>query len=317
MSILKKNFKVVLTAATILGLVSACGGADDKGVASVEAKASQPQVKELSIAASATPHAEILEVAKEGLKAQGIDLKIVVFDDYVQPNMVVESGDLVANYTQHEPYLNSFNKEKGTHIITVGRIHYEPFGIYPGISKTLSEIPENASIAIPNDTTNEARALLLLQDNGLLKLRDGAGLTATIQDIVENPHNIKFAEIEAAQIARTIADFNYVVLNGNYALAAGFNVARDAIAYEKSDSQAAKTYVNIIAVKAGNENLPEVQALVKELKSDKVKKFITQKYSGAVVPFVEETKAVETPKVQEVASQGDKNQEVSQVEESK
>ena len=245
------------------------------------------ELKELTIAATATPHAEILNAVADDLKAQGIELKVTVFDDYVQPNMVVDRGDITANYFQHEPYLQSFNKEKGTKLVTVGRIHYEPFGIYPGISKSLDAIPEEATIAIPNDTTNEARALLLLQDNGLLKLREGAGLTATIQDIVENPHKIKFAEIEAAQIARTRNEFNFVVLNGNYALAAGYNVSRDAIAYEKSDSEAAKTYVNIVVVKAGNENLPEVQALVKELKSEKVVKFIKDKYNGAVVPFDE------------------------------
>lgn len=287
MSILKlKNIKIALAVAALAGLTVGCG---DKSAASNEVapQAQKQELKELTIAATATPHAEILNAVVDDLKAQGIELKVTVFDDYVQPNMVVDRGDITANYFQHEPYLQSFNKEKGTKLVTVGRIHYEPFGIYPGISKSLDAIPEEATIAIPNDTTNEARALLLLQDNGLLKLREGAGLTATIQDIVENPHKIKFAEIEAAQIARTRNEFNFVVLNGNYALAAGYNVSRDAIAYEKSDSEAAKTYVNIVVVKAGNENLPEVQALVKELKSEKVVKFIKDKYNGAVVPFDE------------------------------
>ena len=239
----------------------------------------------IKIAASPVPHAEILAKAGEILTDYGYELDVVEFEDYVQPNLVVESGEFDANYFQHVPYLDSFNEEQGTHLVDAGDIHYEPFGIYPGTKKSLDEIADGDSIAVPNDTTNEARALLLLQDNGLLKLKDGAGLTATVNDIVENPHNIEFVELEAAQVARVVNEVAYVVLNGNYALEAGFSVAKDSIAYEASDSVAAKTYVNIVAVADGNQNSPKIDALVKVLRSDEIKQFITDNYDGAVVFF--------------------------------
>ncbi|MBQ1526132.1 MAG: MetQ/NlpA family ABC transporter substrate-binding protein [Lachnospiraceae bacterium] len=239
----------------------------------------------IKIAASTTPHAEILEVAAGILEGYGYKLDVVEFEDYVQPNLVVESGEFDANYFQHIPYLDSFNEEKGTHLVNAGGIHYEPFGIYPGTKKSLDEIADGDSIAVPNDTTNEARALLLLQDNGIIKLKDGADLTATVNDIVENPHNIEIVELEAAQVARVTGEVEYVVLNGNYALEAGFSVGKDSIAYEASDSVAAKTYVNIIAVKEGNENEDKIKALVSVLRSDEIKKFIEDTYDGAVVFF--------------------------------
>ncbi len=239
----------------------------------------------IKIAASPVPHAEILAEAAKILDGYGYKLDIVEFEDYVQPNLVVESGEFDANYMEHLPYLNSFNEEQGTHIVDAGDIHYEPFGIYPGKKKSLDEISDGDSIAVPNDTTNEARALLLLQDNGLLTLKDGAGLTATVNDIADNPHNIKFVELEAAQVARVVNEVEFVVLNGNYALEAGYSVGRDSIAYESSDSVAAKTYVNIIGVEQGNENSDKIQALVKVLRSDDIKKFITDKYDGAVIFF--------------------------------
>ena len=210
--------------------------------------------KTITVAASATPHAEILEQAKPLLEEQGWDLEVTVFDDYVQPNLVVESGDFDANYFQHIPYLENFNEEQGTHLVNAGGIHYEPFGIYPGTKKSLDDIADGDTIAVPNDTTNEARALLLLQDNGIITLKDGAGLEATVNDIAENPHNIKIEELAAEQVARVAGEVAYVVLNGNYALQAGFSVAKDSLAYEKSDSEAAKTYVNVIVVKEGNED---------------------------------------------------------------
>lgn len=239
----------------------------------------------IKVAASPTPHAEILEQAVPILEKYGYKLEIVEFEDYVQPNLVVESGELDANYFQHIPYLDSFNEEKNTHLVNAGGIHYEPFGIYPGTKKSLDEISDGDSIAVPNDTTNEARALLLLQDNGLLKLKDGADLTATVQDIVENPKNIKFVELEAAQVPRVVKEVAYIVLNGNYALEAGYSVGKDSIARESSDSVAAKTYVNIIAVKEGNENTDKIKALVSVLRSDEIKKYITDTYDGAVVFF--------------------------------
>ena len=226
-----------------------------------------------------------LRGGKPLLAKEGYDLQVTVFDDYVQPNEVVDSGDFDANYFQHVPYMEQFNKEKGTKLVDAGDIHYEPFGIYPGTKKSLDEIADGDEIAVPNDTTNEARALLLLQDNGLIKLKDGAGLTATVNDIAENPHNIKIVELEAAQVARVTGETAFVVLNGNYALQAGYSVKKDALAYEASDSEAAKTYVNIIAVKEGNEDSDAIKALVKVLKSDDIKKFIDEKYDGAVIAF--------------------------------
>lgn len=241
--------------------------------------------KTITVAASATPHAEILEQAAPLLEEQGWDLEVTVFEDYVQPNPVVDSGDFDANYFQHIPYLDDFNKEHGTDLVNAGGIHYEPFGIYPGTKKDLSELEEGDVIAVPNDTTNEARALLLLQDNGIIKLKDGVGLEATVKDIEENPKNVEIEELEAAQVSRVAGEVAFVVLNGNYALQAGYSVSKDAIAYETSDSEAAQTYVNVIAVKAGNEDSEKIKALVDTLKSDEIKDFITENYDGAVIPF--------------------------------
>ncbi len=241
----------------------------------------------ITVAASATPHAEILAAAKPILAEQGWDLEVTEFDDYVLPNEVVESGEMDANYFQHVPYLDSFNEEKGTHLVEVGKIHYEPFGIYPGTKSSLDDIADGDVIAVPNDTTNEARALLLLQDNGIITLKDGAGLEATVNDIAENPYNVEIQELAAESVARVADEVAYVVLNGNYALQAGFSVAKDALAYEKSDSEAAKTYVNVIVVKEGNENNEGVKALVDVLKSDEIKDYINSTYDGAVIPFEE------------------------------
>lgn len=278
--IMKKKLYLLLALVLAVASLTACGSSDKKD----DSKKAESKGT-IKVAASATPHAEILEEAKKILKDKGWDLQIQVFDDYVQPNNVVESGDFDANYFQHIPYLEQFNKEKGTHLVNAGGIHYEPFGIYPGTKKKLDELAEGDTIAVPNDTTNEARALLLLEANGIIKLKDGAGLTATVKDIAENPKNVKIQELEAAQVPRVKDEVAFVVLNGNYALQAGFSVSKDSIAYEKSDSEAAKTYVNVIAVKKGNENKPGIKALVEVLKSDEIKKFINDKYDGAVVPF--------------------------------
>ena len=239
----------------------------------------------IKIAASPIPHAEILEQAATILEGYGYKLEITEFEDYVQPNLVVESGEFDANYVEHVPYLNSFNEEQGTHLVDAGQIHYEPFGIYPGQKKSLDEIEKGDTIAVPNDTTNEARALLLLQDNGIIKLKADAGLTATISDIEENPYEIELVELEAAQVARVVNEVSFVVLNGNYALEAGYSVGKDSIAYEASDSVAAKTYVNIIAVLEGHENDQKIRALVQVLRSDAIKQFITDTYDGAVIFF--------------------------------
>ncbi len=276
---MKKLIAAALTGALVLGTVgtSVVFAADDD--------------KTITVAASETPHSEILEAAKPILEEEGYDLEVTVFDDYVQPNEVVESGDFDANYFQHIPYLNSFNEEKGTHLVNAGGIHYEPFGIYPGTKSSLDDIADGDTIAVPNDTTNEARALLLLQDNGIIKLKDGAGLEATVNDIEENPYNVEIVELAAEQVARVAEETSYIVLNGNYALQAGYSVSKDALAYETSDSEAAKTYVNVIAVKEGNENSDKIKALVDVLKSDEIKDFINEKYDGAVIPFEDSDEA--------------------------
>ena len=274
---MKKLIAAALTGALVLGTVgTTVVFADDDD-------------KTITVAASETPHSEILEQAKPILEKEGYDLEVTVFDDYVQPNEVVESGDFDANYFQHIPYLDSFNEEKGTHLVNAGGIHYEPFGIYPGTKDSLDDLEDGDTIAVPNDTTNEARALLLLQDNGIITLKDGVGLEATVNDIEENPHNVEIVELAAEQVARVADETSYIVLNGNYALQAGYSVAKDALAYEKSDSEAAKTYVNVIAVKEGNENSDKIKALVAALKSDEIKDFINEKYDGAVIPFDDST----------------------------
>ena len=239
----------------------------------------------ITVAASPTPHAEILAEAAKILEKEGWTLDVIEFEDYVQPNLVVDSGEIDANYFQHVPYLDNFNEENGTALVSVAGIHYEPFGIYPGQKASLDELSDGDVIAVPNDTTNEARALLLLQDNGVITLKEGAGLTATVKDIVDNPNNIEIKELEAAQVSRVKDEVAFVVLNGNYALEAGFSVAKDAVAYEKSDSEAAKTYVNVLVVKEGNEENEGVKALADVLKSDAIKEYINNTYDGAVVPF--------------------------------
>lgn len=269
---MKKAVTLLLSAVLVTITLTACGNKGTEGGV-------------IKVAATAVPHAEILEAAKPILAEQGWNLEVTVFDDYVQPNDVVEAGDFDCNYFQHTPYLDSFNEEKGTHLVNVGNIHYEPLGIYGGTENDLSAISDGATIAVPNDTTNEARALLLLQDSGLIKLADGAGMTATVNDIAENPHNIEFVELEAAQVARVIDEVSFVVLNGNYALQVNLNAQTDALAYETSDSEAAKTYVNIIVVKEGNEDNAGVKALVDVLRSEKIVQFITDTYQGSVVAF--------------------------------
>ncbi len=269
----KKVLVTVVTAALALAALTGCSGKKDDNT--------------ITVAASATPHAEILEQVKPILADQGYTLEVTVFNDYVQPNQVVESGEYDANYFQHIPYLDSFNEEQGTHLVNAGGIHYEPFGIYPGTKSDLSAIADGDTIAVPNDTTNEARALLLLQDNGILTLKAGVGLEATVRDIEENPYNVEIQELEAAQVPRVKDEVAFVVLNGNYAMEAGFSVAKDAVAYEQSDSEAAKTYVNVIAVKEGNENNEGIKALVAALKSDAIKEYINNTYDGGVIPFTE------------------------------
>ena len=244
--------------------------------------AASGELETLVVGATASPHAEILEVVKPILAEQGYDLQIQEFTDYVLPNRALEEGELDANYFQHIQYLESYNEQNGTDLVSAGEIHYEPFGIYAGKTTDLSQLPDGATVFVPNDITNEARALLLLQDQGLLTLKEGAGLEATPNDIEENPKNLEIVEMEAAMIPRTMDDCDIAIINGNYALEAGLNVS-EALAAETSDSLAAQTYANVVAVRSGDENSEKIQALVQALCSDEVKEFIDATYNGAVV----------------------------------
>lgn len=240
----------------------------------------------ITVAASATPHAEILEVAKQELAKAGWELQITIYNDYIIPNQVVEDGEIDANYFQHTPYLNTFNQENGTHLVSVLTVHYEPFGIYAGTKKAIAELAEGDKIAIPNDGSNRARALLLLEAQGLIKLKDGVGVEATKLDIVENKLKLDIVEMEAAQIANVRDSVALAVINGNYALQAGLNAGKDALAVEDTGSIAAATYGNILVVKEGNEKTEKTLALIEALKSQAVKDFITSTYEGAVLPLI-------------------------------
>ncbi len=273
---------LILSLSIVGGLLTGCGNNDAAGK-----KADAGSVQELEVikvGASITPHAEILRSVSDELEKQGYKLEVVEYNDYIIPNTALESGELDANYIQHLPYLEDFNKENGTDIVSVADIHYEPFGIYAGKSDSLENLKEGAVIAVPNDTTNEARALLLLQDQGLIKLKENAGLTATVKDIAENPKNFEIKELEAAQVPKALQDVDVAAINTNYALEANLKLS-DALASEGADSLAAKTYANIIAVKEGNENAEKIKALIDAVKSEQVKKFIEDKYDGAVVPI--------------------------------
>lgn len=275
---MKKKLSSILIALLLIGTVAAftgCGSDSGEGQDSGEDKT-------IKIGASPSTTAEILEVVKPILKEQGYDLEVVEYNDYILPNTAVEEGDLDANYFQHITYLNDFNENNGTHLVSVAGIHYEPFGIYAGKTANLDELKEGATVAVPNDPTNEARALLLLEAQGLIKLKEGVGILATALDIEENPLNLKLEEMEAAQIPRVLPDVDIAVINGNYAISSGLKVA-DALAVESADSEAAEAYVNVIAVKEGNENLDKIKALVAAVQSDEVKAFIDETYAGAVV----------------------------------
>ncbi len=266
---MKKLIALVL-ALTLCLSFAACGGEDD--------------AKAIKVGASPAPHADILEVVKEVLAEDGYTLKIVEFEDYVLPNTALADGELDANYFQHITYMNNFNDERGISMVSAAAIHYEPIGIYAGKCKSLEALPDGAKIGVPNDATNEARALLLLEQAGLIKLKEGAGIDATKDDILENPHNYEIVEVQADLLTTTLQDVDIAVINGNYAIDAGLKIS-EALAVEAADGIAAEAYANVIAVMAGNENSEKVQALVKALKSQKVKDFIEDTYQGAVVPL--------------------------------
>lgn len=287
---MKKLIAIVLTLVLALSFAACAQPAADPADAApadtaapeTTESAAPAELVKVKVGASVTPHAEILNAVKDELKAAGYDLEVVEFTDYVLPNTALEQGDLDANYFQHTPYLENFNEENGTHLVSVGKIHYEPFGIYAGKTSDLSAIPEGGSIAIPNDGTNEARALLLLEAQGLIKLKEGVTFTATVLDIAENPKNLSIKEIEAAQLARSLQDVDAAVINGNYAIQAGLKV-KDALAIEDKDSIAADTYANVLVVKEGHENDEATKALLAALQSDTAKKFMEEKYEGAVI----------------------------------
>lgn len=268
---MKKLLYAVAAAGLSISLLTGCGS-----------KAPDEEGKTIVIGASPSPHAEILAEAGKLLDKQGYTLEIKEYNDYVQPNVALDAGDLDANYFQHQPYLDQFNEERKMELVSAGMIHYEPFGIYAGKISSLEALPDGAQVAVPNDTTNEARALLLLEANGLITLKEGAGLNATRQDVIDNPKNIDIIEMEAAQIPRSLPDVEIAVINGNYAISAGLKVS-EALACEDSGSVGATTYGNVVAVKKGHESDEKIKALIEVLKSEEIQKFVEEKYEGAVV----------------------------------
>ncbi|SKB45034.1 D-methionine transport system substrate-binding protein [Lachnospiraceae bacterium] len=311
---MKKNLAVTLAAVIAAASLAACGSSQSAAPAASAAATEAPETApetaseapaseassseaaaagsveplaesvDIKIGASASPHAEILEAAKDQLAVAGVNIEIITYNDYVQPNLAVDEGELDANYFQHQPYLDDFNGEHGTKISSVGKIHYEPFGLYAGKSNDIANIADGAQIAVPNDTTNEARALQLLQDNGIITLKDGVGLEATKQDIVENPHNIEILEVEAAQIPRSVDSVDFACMNGNYAIEAGFKPS-DALVQEDPSSDAAQTFANVIAVSDANKDAEWAAKLVEVLQSEEIQKYINDNYEGGVIPI--------------------------------
>jgi D-methionine transport system substrate-binding protein len=276
-----KKLVLILTGLLLATFALAGCGGDNKPAASTSSSSGSSAKTVLKVGATPVPHAEILEIVKPILAKQGIDLQVIEFSDYVQPNLALNDKELDANFFQHEPYLDNFTSEHtDVKLVSAGGIHIEPMGIYSKKIKALNELKDGASIAIPNDPTNGGRSLLLLEKAGLLKLREGAGVKATVQDITSNPKNLKFQEVEAAQVPRTLDDVDAAVINTNFAMQVNLVPTKDALFMEDNTSP----YVNIVAVRAGDQDRPEIQALMKALKSDEVKNFINEKYKGAIVP---------------------------------
>lgn len=295
---MKKSLYLLTAAVLAAGALTACGskadsttnGSESTAESKADSTAEQSKsgedsadLEDIIVGATPSPHAEVLEAVKDLLKEKGYNLVVKEYTDYVQPNLALDSGDLDANYFQHKPYLDQFNEENKTSLVSAAAIHYEPFGIYAGKTSSLEELKDGAKIAVPNDVSNEARALLLLADKGLIGLKDGVEMDATKNDIVKNDKNFEIIEVEAAQLPRSLPDVDVAVINGNYAIEAGFKVS-DALATEDADSIAATTYANIVAVRQGEEESEKTKALVEALTSDTVKKFMEDKYEGAVVP---------------------------------
>lgn len=282
---MKKLLALAMALTLCLGLAACGGDTTDATTDTTDDTAQTGETVTLKVGATPAPHQEILEQVVDNLAEQGITLEIVPYTDYNTPNTAVEEGENDANYFQHITYMENFNAEHGTHLVSAGAIHYEPMGIYAGKSTSLDEIPDGAVIAVPNDTTNEGRALLLLQDLGIITLSEDAGLEATKNDIVENPHNIELQEMEAAMLPQTIDEVDFSIINSNYALQAGLDPTTDALASEDTQSDAAQAYANVIAVKEGNENNEAIKALVAALQSDEIREFIETNYNGSVVPM--------------------------------
>ncbi|MBQ2926484.1 MAG: MetQ/NlpA family ABC transporter substrate-binding protein [Ruminiclostridium sp.] len=274
---MKKILTLILALTMAVGLC-ACGGGEE-----APAEDTAAETVTLKVAASPTPHAEILAQVVDVLAEQGIELVVTEYGDYVVPNTAVEEGAEDANFFQHAPYLESFNEENGTHLVSVAPIHYEPMGIYPGMTASLEELPDGATIAVPNDVTNEARALQLLAAQGLIEIDPAAGLNATPNDITSNPKNLQFKEMEAAMLPQIVGEVDLAIINSNFALQGGLNPAEDSLASEDAASEAAQTFANIIVVKEGNEENAAVLALIEALQSDAVREFIETTYAGSVV----------------------------------
>lgn len=266
---MKKIIAIVLALTLALSLAACGSSADDKTI---------------KVGTAPGPHAEIMEAVADLIAAEGYTLEVVEFSDYVLPNTALAEGEIDANYFQHITYMNGFNEEHGLKMVSAAGIHYEPLGLYAGKTASIAELAEGAQIAVPNDATNEARALLLLEQEGLIKLREGAGINATKDDIVENPLNLEIYEANAELLTSVLQDVDMAVINGNYAIDAGLKIA-DALAAEAEDGIAAEAYVNVVTVMEGKENDPKIQALVKALTSDEARAFMEETYAGAVVPL--------------------------------
>ncbi|APF25004.1 MetQ/NlpA family ABC transporter substrate-binding protein [Clostridium butyricum] len=272
----KSILSVVLAGVLAIGLIG-CGGTGSNG-----SGADSKDDKVIKIGVTPKPHKEIVDAAVPLLEKEGYKVEITEFNDYVQPNTAVEEGSLDVNFFQHTPYLNEQVQSRGLHLKSVAAIHLEPMGLYSKKITSLDELKDGSTIAVPNDPSNEARALKLLAANGLIKIKDGELVTPA--DITENPKNLQFSELEAAAVPRAVDDVDAAVINGNYAIEAGFDPTTNAIVKEDKDSEAAKPYANIVVVKEGNENLEKIQALIKALTSDEVRDFINKEYNGAVIP---------------------------------
>lgn len=282
---MKKLLALTMALVLCLGLAACGGDTTDPAAGNEDTNNQTGETVTLRVGATPAPHQEILEQVVDTLAAQGITLEIVPYTDYLTPNVAVEEGEDDANFFQHITYMETYNAENNTHLVNAGSIHYEPMGIYAGKTTSLEEIPDGAVIAVPNDATNEGRALLLLQDLGLIELKEDAGLEATPNDITSNPKNLEFKELEAAMLPQTIEEVDLSIINSNYALQAGLNPTTDALASEDPESDAAQAYTNIIAVKEGNENNEAIKALVAALQSDEVREFIESNYNGSVLPM--------------------------------